>query len=126
MTDLVVVTDWAWLLGLLGLGSAAGVYGYVKKQPSGSETMRDLGEQIHDGAMAFLRREYSMLAIFVVVVAVLLSMAIGRTPAVAYVFGALSSVAAGFSRPMTNQIPTPVSAPATSVRSAKNLLRRSR
>jgi K(+)-stimulated pyrophosphate-energized sodium pump len=96
MTDLVAMTDWAWLLGLLGLGSAAGVYGYVKKQPPGSEIMIDLGEQIHDGAMAFLRREYSMLAIFVVVVAILLSLAIGPMPAFAYVFGAISSVLAGF------------------------------
>ncbi|MEJ2206474.1 MAG: sodium-translocating pyrophosphatase, partial [Gemmatimonadota bacterium] len=45
---------------------------------------------------AFLRREYSILAIFVAVVAVLLSLAIGPRPAVAYVFGAISSVAAGF------------------------------
>jgi K(+)-stimulated pyrophosphate-energized sodium pump len=96
MTDLVAMTDWAWLLGLLGLGCAAGIYGYVKKQPPGSEIMIDLGEQIHDGAMAFLRREYSILAVFVVVVAVLLSLAIGPEPAFAYVFGAISSVLAGF------------------------------
>jgi K(+)-stimulated pyrophosphate-energized sodium pump len=97
MTDLVVLTDWAWLLGLLGMAMAGLTYGYVKKQPAGSAIMIELGEQIHDGAMAFLRREYSVLAVFVIVVAVLLSLAIGTTPAIAYVFGALSSVAAGFS-----------------------------
>ncbi len=96
MTELVALTDWAWLLGLLGLGCAFGIYGYVKKQPEGNDTMRDLGEQIHDGAMAFLRREYTVLAVFVLVVAVLLALAIGTTPAIAYVFGSLSSVAAGF------------------------------
>ena len=96
MTDLVALTDWAWLLGLLGLGSAFGIYGYVKKQPEGTDLMIDLGEQIHDGAMAFLRREYTVLSVFVAVVAILLALAIGTTPAVAYVFGALSSVAAGF------------------------------
>jgi K(+)-stimulated pyrophosphate-energized sodium pump len=96
MTDLVAFTDWAWLLGLLGLGSAFGIYGYVKKQPEGTDVMIDLGEQIHDGAMAFLRREYTVLAGFVVIVALLLGWAIGSTPALAYIFGALSSVAAGF------------------------------
>jgi K(+)-stimulated pyrophosphate-energized sodium pump len=96
MTDFVALTDWAWLLALLGLVTAGGIYGYVKKQPAGNETMIDLGEQIHDGAMAFLRREYTMLSVFVVVVAVLLGLAIGVMPAVAYVFGALSSVVAGF------------------------------
>ncbi|MEQ8329043.1 MAG: sodium-translocating pyrophosphatase [Longimicrobiales bacterium] len=96
MTDLVVITEWAWLLGLLGLATAFGIYGYVKKQPAGSEAMIDLGEQIHDGAMAFLRREYTVLAVFVLVVAVLLALAIGTMTAGAYIFGALSSVAAGF------------------------------
>jgi K(+)-stimulated pyrophosphate-energized sodium pump len=97
MIDFVALTDWAWLLGLVGLGVAAGIYGYVKKQPAGNEVMVDLGEQIHDGAMAFLRREYTVLAGFVVVVAILLSLAVGTTTAMAYVFGALSSVLAGFS-----------------------------
>ena len=96
MTNFVALTDFAGLLGLLALGIAAGIYGYVKKQPTGTDLMIDIGEQIHDGAMAFLRREYTMLAGFVVVVAILLNLAIGMTPALAYVFGALSSVAAGF------------------------------
>ena len=96
MTDFVVVTEWAWLLGLIGLVIAFLIYRYLKKQPAGSETMIDLGEQIHDGAMAFLKREYTVLAGFVLVVAVLLGFAIGWTPAGAYVFGALSSVSAGF------------------------------
>jgi K(+)-stimulated pyrophosphate-energized sodium pump len=96
MIDFVALTDWAWLLGVLGLAVAAGIYGYVKRQPAGTEVMIDLGEQIHDGAMAFLRREYIVLSGFVVVVAILLSLAIGPLPAAAYVFGALSSVAAGF------------------------------
>ena len=96
MTDFVGLTEWAWLLGLVGLGIASGIYGYVKKQPAGSESMIDLGEEIHDGAMTFLRREYTVLAGFVAVVAILLNFAIGLLPAVAYVFGALSSVAAGF------------------------------
>ena len=94
--NFVDLTGFAWLLGLIVLGVAGGIYGYVKRQDPGNETMVDLGEQIHDGAMAFLRTEYIVLAGFVAVVAVLLAVAIGTTSAVAYVFGALSSVIAGF------------------------------
>ncbi len=94
--NFVDLTGFAWLLGLSGLGVAGGIYGYVKKQDPGNETMIDLGEQIHDGAMAFLRREYTVLAGFVAVVAVLLGLAIGWTSSGAYVFGAISSVLAGF------------------------------
>ncbi len=94
--NLIDFAGFAWLLGLGGLGVAGGIYLYVLKQDPGNETMVDIAEQIHDGAMTFLRREYTVLAGFVIVVAVLLSLAIGTTPARAYVFGALSSVAAGF------------------------------
>lgn len=94
--DFVALTDFAWIFGVLGLGIAAVIYGYVKKQPSGNETMVDLAEQIHDGAMAFLRREYKVLAIFVVIVAALLAWAISLETAGAYIFGAFSSVFAGF------------------------------
>jgi K(+)-stimulated pyrophosphate-energized sodium pump len=96
MTDFVAFTEFAWVLGLIGLAIAGATYAYVKKQPSGNDVMRDLGEQIHDGAMAFLRREYTVLAGFVALVAVLLFLAIGGATAGAYIFGAISSVAAGF------------------------------
>ena len=96
MTELVAITDWAWLLGVVGLVLSGGAYAYVKRQPAGTELMVELGEQIHDGAMAFLRREYAVLAVFVAVVAVLLTLALEWRTGAAYVFGALSSVAAGF------------------------------
>ena len=96
MTDLVGFTNWAWLLGVLGLAVAGGIYGYVRRQPAGTPVMIDLAEQIHDGAMAFLRREYTVLAAFVVVIFVLLFLAIGRDTAIAYVSGAACSILAGF------------------------------
>ena len=94
--NFVDFTGYAWALGVAGLAIAAGIYAYVTRQDQGSEVMIDLGQQIHDGAMAFLRREYTVLAAFVVIAAGLLGWAIGPDSAVAYVFGSLSSVAAGF------------------------------
>ena len=89
-------TDWSWVAGAFGLLAALLVYRYVVKQPQGTEVMSDLADQIHDGAMAFLRREYTVLAGFVAVVAVLLYLAIGQASALAYIAGAGSSVLAGF------------------------------
>ena len=60
--NFVDLTEYAWMLALLGLAISGAIYGYVKKQDPGNEMMVDLGEQIHDGAMAFLRREYTVLA----------------------------------------------------------------
>ena len=96
MSQLVDFTAFAWAFGLVGLLVAGGIYGYVKSQPVGNDVMADLADQIHDGAMAFLRREYSVLAVFVVAVAILLNFAIGLETSIAYVAGAISSVFAGF------------------------------
>lgn len=96
MSALVSWTSWAWGFGLLGLVAALVIYLYVRRQPAGTELMQELAEQIHVGAMAFLRREYSVLVAFVVVIAGLLWLAVGRYTAVAYVSGALSSALAGF------------------------------
>ena len=96
MTELVAWTSWAPLLGIVGLLVALGLFFYVRGQSAGTEVMKDLSDQIHEGAMAFLRREYTVLAVFVVIVAVLLFLAVGLNPSMAYVTGALSSVLAGF------------------------------
>ena len=96
MSEIIGFTDWSWILGLVGLAIAFVIYGYVKRQPAGTPAMIDLAEQIHDGAMAFLKREYTFLFFFVIVVAILLGWAINFHTAIAYVSGALSSVLAGY------------------------------
>src|SRR3984893_9871501 len=58
--------------------------------------MTEIAEAIHTGAMAFLRREYSILVWFIVAVAVLLSLVIGTRTALAFVSGAVCSMLAGF------------------------------
>jgi K(+)-stimulated pyrophosphate-energized sodium pump len=93
VTDL---TGWLWVLGLVGLGFSLATYGYVRKHSPGNEVMRGLAEQIEEGSMAFLRREYSVLAVFIAVVGALLWLAIGAGTAGAFFFGALSSMVAGF------------------------------
>ncbi|HKK28716.1 MAG TPA: sodium-translocating pyrophosphatase [Gemmatimonadota bacterium] len=91
-----VYSNYALYLGLIGLAFAWALYAYVRSQPEGSDLMRDLAEQIHSGAMTFLRREYTVLIPFIVVVALVLWLLIGGRTAAAYAFGACSSILAGF------------------------------
>ncbi len=93
---MVEYIDFALWLGLIGLAFSFGLYGYVKSQPVGNDVMSDLADQIHAGAMAFLRREYTILVPFVIVVAGLLFWLVGPRTSVAYGLGAVCSILAGF------------------------------
>ena len=86
------------IIGIIGILAAFIIYLAVKKQPDGSNEMREIASSIHEGAMAFLFREYKVLAIFIIIVAVLMVFApgLGIKTALAFVFGAISSVLAGF------------------------------
>jgi len=92
----VEYSDWALGLGLIGLFFAWALFAYVRQQPAGTETMRELADLISSGSMAFLRREYSVLIPFVMLVGTLLYVVIGPRTAAAYVFGAACSLLAGF------------------------------
>ncbi|MEX1139231.1 MAG: sodium/proton-translocating pyrophosphatase, partial [Bacteroidota bacterium] len=93
MEQLLQWTPW---IGGAGLIVAFLLYSSIKRLPEGNERMQDIARQIHVGAMAFLRREYIVLGAFVVIVALLLGYSLGQETAMAYVSGALCSIAAGF------------------------------
>ena len=68
------------LFYVLGAGIIAMLFSFIKtswinKQDEGSDRMKKIGQSIADGAMAFLKAEYRILAIFVLVVATLLAFA---------------------------------------------------
>jgi K(+)-stimulated pyrophosphate-energized sodium pump len=84
------------VVGLLGLLMALSVYRHVVAQPAGGGLMVEIADAIHTGAMAFIRKEYAILVWFIVVVAALLTLAIGRYTALAFVSGAICSMLAGF------------------------------
>ena len=62
-----------------------------------NQVVADITQEIQDGAMAFLKAEYRVLSVFILVVAGLLAYALGIQTAIAFVFGAFVSVLAGFS-----------------------------
>jgi len=84
-------------LGILGLIIAYFIYGYVKRQPNGTPLMQELEGMIHTGAMAFLKKEYSVLVFFIAAVFLLLGFGVSWKTAIAFLTGALCSMVAGFS-----------------------------
>tara|TARA_B100000809_G_scaffold266481_1_gene329430 strand:+ start:1297 stop:3297 length:2001 start_codon:yes stop_codon:yes gene_type:complete len=68
----------------------------VMKADKGDSTMQEIAKAIQEGSQAFLKREYSFLAIFVIVVTVVLVVVIDWRTATAYVVGAIVSAGAGY------------------------------
>lgn len=84
------------IAGVIGLVIALGLYLRVKAQPAGNETMNRIATYVREGSMAFLVREYKVLAVYAVVVAAVLGFALGGIAAASFVLGAFLSLLAGF------------------------------
>ena len=104
--------------GVLALAVAGFLYNRVVSKPQGSSAVTDIGDLIQEGALAFLRREYTILAVFVAIVFVVLALLIdfnltgnstieellsrgsigitGPWTALSYLAGAIGSALAGF------------------------------
>ena len=85
------------VLGIVGLVAAYAIYRKVLSYPGGEGKVADIGRQIHHGAMVFMRREYTYLFLFSLVVLLgILFSDLGVKTAIAFAVGAISSAAAGF------------------------------
>ncbi|MCK5563182.1 sodium/proton-translocating pyrophosphatase, partial [Candidatus Bathyarchaeota archaeon] len=86
------------LTALVSIVVAAYLYIYVNKQDSGTPKMREIAGAIQEGANAFLKIEFTYLAVFVVVVAAVLAIFLPNGPimGIAYIFGSICSGLAGF------------------------------
>ncbi len=99
MSSLIYVLPFFGVVGLIYMFL---LQGWVTKQDAGDEKMQGIAKNIADGAMAFLKAEYRVLAIFVLVASVLLgwlgTQVTTSHPLIvfAFVIGALFSVLAGF------------------------------
>ena len=97
--------DWIYIIplfGIIALLFALIKAKWVNKQDPGTEKMIEISGYVREGAMAFLKREYKVLAVFVFVAAILLAIANWNSPdsspiiAASFVFGAFCSALAGF------------------------------
>ncbi|WP_067733680.1 sodium-translocating pyrophosphatase [Novosphingobium naphthalenivorans] len=86
----------AIILGLLAI-----VYGFVTSRqvlgsPAGNAKMQEIAAAIQEGAQAYLKRQYSTIAVVGVVVAVIIAVTLGAISALGFVIGAILSGVAGF------------------------------
>ncbi|MFH1964179.1 MAG: sodium-translocating pyrophosphatase [Acidobacteriota bacterium] len=87
---------WLPVLGVVGLITAALVYASIIKVKVTNELMVEISEAIHQGAMTFLRREYTILVGFVALVFLVLTFGITPKTGIAFLIGAICSMMAGF------------------------------
>ena len=83
-------------LGVLGLLSAYMVYLKVKSSPEGEGRVKEIGDEIHLGAMVFMSAEYKRLAIFCLICILALYFSLGWQTAASFLLGSLCSGIAGF------------------------------
>ncbi len=84
------------ILGVLGLVAAFVIYLLVMRYPDGEDKVKKIGDQIHKGALTFMKTEYTYLLGFIAVLFVLVFLALGVKTAIALLVGAACSATAGF------------------------------
>ena len=86
----------AVIAAIIGLAVAVSFASWIGKADEGTDRMKEIAGYIREGAMAFLRREYKIMAIVIACLFVLIGIFISWITAILYVCGALLSVLAGF------------------------------
>lgn len=82
--------------GILALIYVGFLMARLGRVPKGTERMIDIADSVHEGAMAFLRREYATLAIVLAVIAILLGAFIHPLESVTFIIGAAISALAAW------------------------------
>ncbi|HEC89062.1 MAG TPA: sodium-translocating pyrophosphatase, partial [Thermoplasmatales archaeon] len=86
--------------GLIALIIAGILAYYVSRKPRGTQKMQEISDYIHKGALAFLKEEYKIISIFVIVVVIVLLITSYFTDlpwetSIAFIVGAIFSALAG-------------------------------
>ena len=86
------------LVGVVGLLVSFVIYAVVRSYDPGTDALKKIADAIHEGAMVFMRREYSMLSMFalVLLVGIYFTPGLGPDTATAFLAGAVSSMLAGW------------------------------
>jgi K(+)-stimulated pyrophosphate-energized sodium pump len=91
----------SWLVWIIAAGVLAVIYGVVQtslllRASPGNEKMQEIAAAIQEGASAYLRRQYTTIAIVGVVILGVIFLLLGPLPAVGFLIGAVLSGAAGY------------------------------
>ncbi|MBO0709055.1 MAG: sodium/proton-translocating pyrophosphatase, partial [Candidatus Dormibacteraeota bacterium] len=82
--------------GVIAVLFAAVLTAIVLRRPPGNERMQEIGAAIREGAAAYLNRQYLVIAIIGIVIAIILGFLLNWTTAILYLVGAACSAAAGY------------------------------
>ncbi len=82
--------------GIASIIVAIYLYFHVKKQNAGTPKMKEISDAIREGAIAYLKREYKTLAVFVAIMTVILAVFLNINLAIAYIVGSFCSALAGY------------------------------
>ncbi len=78
------------------MGVAYALYSMVMKYDEGTDAIKKIGDQIHEGAMVFMKREYKILIMFLIAQIIVTFIFLGGSVAFAVLVGAMSSSIAGW------------------------------
>lgn len=96
MESVISFVKFSPFLGLAGFAFALLTYLWIVKQPAGNQTMTNIAAKIELGSMTFLKKEYTILAGFLVIVVLLLWYFLGQNTALCYLGGAILSMLCGY------------------------------
>jgi len=85
-----------FLAGALSLGISLYLAKKLAEKDAGTPRMREISGAVREGAMAYLKRQYQVMTVVAVVIALVLGYVVNWNTAVAYVFGAFCSAVTGF------------------------------
>lgn len=87
--------EFSVLSGFIGLVFSVVTVFYLLKKSSGTPKMREISNHIHKSALAYLRKQYEILAVFIIALAVILFLLIGKEVSISFVIGAFLSILSG-------------------------------
>ena len=92
------ILPFALAAGVLGVLYSLITAGWIMKQPSGSDRMKEISNAVREGAAAFLKREYQTVEIVAVVLAIIILAIpkLGKCAAIGFLIGTIGSALAGY------------------------------
>ena len=84
------------ICGILALIVTVFIVRGILKKDAGDKVMKEIAGHIEEGALAFLKKEYVYLAVFIVIVFITIALFLNIQTAIAFLIGALFSILAGY------------------------------
>ncbi len=88
--------EYLFIFPILALIVASFLSIKISRLDAGNQKMQEISSAIRTGALAFLKSEYKVLSVFVIIIAVILYFALNKQTSISFILGAVCSILAGF------------------------------